>query len=110
MPFGQGHALLIGVGTYANKSGWTVPTTVADAKAVAAVLRNPQFCGYPEGQVTLLSNEQVTRHGVLAALDKLSAQASADSTVLLFYSGHGHFDGAGVYYLTTNDVQIDAAD
>jgi len=109
MPFDQGHALLIGVGTYANKSGWAVPTTVEDARTVAAVLRDPQFCGYVEGQVTLLSNEQATRQGVLAGLDTLIAQTSTDSTVLLFYSGHGHYDSAGAYYLTTHDVQTDAA-
>jgi hypothetical protein len=108
MPFDKGHALLIGVGTYANKSGWAVPTTVEDARAVAAVLGNPQFCGYPRAQVTLLSNEQATRQSILTALDKLASQASADSTLLLFYSGHGHYDAAGVYYLTTHDLQTDA--
>jgi len=56
MPFSHGHALLIGTGSYAHAPQLNVPITAADASAVAAVLRDPQFCGYPPEQVTLLSD------------------------------------------------------
>jgi hypothetical protein len=41
MPFTQGHALLIGVGTYQHGPGWNVPITAADAAAVGRILPPP---------------------------------------------------------------------
>jgi Caspase domain len=109
MPFPNGHALLIGVGGYTYLPNWHVPTTLHDAQAVAAALRDPQYCGYPEAQVTLLNDATADRAGVLAALDALIARTSQNDTIFLFYSGHGHFDEDGTYYLTTHDTQLTAA-
>src|SRR6266508_6010538 len=109
MPFPNGHALLIGVGAYAHLPHWHVPTTMHDAQAVAAALRDPQYCGYPEAQVMLLSDAAADRAAVLAALDSLMARTSQDDTIFLFYSGHGHFGEDGAYYLTTHDTQLTAA-
>ncbi|MCU0493621.1 MAG: caspase family protein, partial [Chloroflexaceae bacterium] len=105
MPFATAHALLIGVGSYANAPSLNVPITVADANAVAAVLRDPQACGYPPEQVTLLSDAAASRAGVLAALDNLAAQVSENATVFIFYAGHGHYGDDG-YYLTTHDTRL----
>ncbi len=104
MPFPQAHALLIGVGTYIHASRYNVPTTAADAQALAALVQDAQFCGYPPDQVTLLTDAQATRADILAALERL-AQTSADDTVLLFYSGHGEYDRSSNYTLTTHDTQ-----
>jgi len=54
MPFSQGQALLIGIGSYCNARGLDVPITAADAGAVAAVLVNPDLCAYPPDQVAVL--------------------------------------------------------
>jgi hypothetical protein len=43
MPFTQGHALVVGIGAYSDAPGLAAPVVVADAKAVASVLRDPQF-------------------------------------------------------------------
>lgn len=104
--FDRGHALIIGVGTYDHAPQKNVPITVADAEAIATVLRDQTFCGYPEQQVTLLSNAAATRDGVLNALDALAARVTADDTVLLFYSGHGDYAADGTYYLTTHDTRF----
>ncbi|MGQ9483061.1 hypothetical protein [Chloroflexus sp.] len=64
MPFSNGYALIIGVGSYRHEPALDVPITVADAQAVATVLRDPQCCGYPETQVTLLANADATRENV----------------------------------------------
>jgi hypothetical protein len=106
MAFDKGHALLIGVGTYANAPQLNVPVTTADAEQVAMVLADSRFCGYPAGQVTLLRDGQATRAGILQALENLAARAAKDDTVLLFYSGHGHYGEDGTYYLTTTDMQL----
>jgi hypothetical protein len=106
MTFDQGHALLIGVGTYANAPQLNVAVTTADAEQVAQVLSEPRLCGYPANQVTLLCDGAATRAGILQALNNLAARASKDNTVLLFYSGHGHYGEDDAYYLTTNDMRL----
>ncbi|MGQ9827893.1 MAG: caspase family protein [Roseiflexus sp.] len=104
MSFTQGHALIIGVGSYCNAPHWNVPITVADAKAVAATLCNPQFCGYPTAQVTLLTDHHATRDGILTALATLAQRTTPDDTVVLFYAGHGMYGSDGAYYLTAHDT------
>jgi hypothetical protein len=106
MPFPHGHALIIGVGTYQHELRLNVPTTAADAQAVAEVLRDPRFCGYPAEQVTLLTDGQATRAAILAALDHLPHTKPTD-TLLLFSSGHGHYSADGTYHLTTHDTRLD---
>jgi hypothetical protein len=108
MPFPTAHALLIGIGTYAHAPKLNVPITAADANAVAAVLRDPQFCGYPTEQVTLLADATATRDGVLAALDALAARVGAGDTVFVFYAGHGVYGDDG-YELTTHDTRMEGA-
>jgi hypothetical protein len=45
--FPKDHALLIGVGVYAHLPHWHVPTTLHDAQAVAAALRDPSTVAIP---------------------------------------------------------------
>jgi uncharacterized caspase-like protein len=106
MSFTQGHALLIGVGTYQHEPRLNVPITAADAEAVAAVLRDPAFCGYPDTQVKVLRDAAASRDGILAALDALAGRAGAGDTVLLFFCGHGDLGDDGDYYLTTHDTRL----
>ncbi len=57
--FTHGHALVIGVGQ-------DLPSTVADAEALAAILRHPERCAYPEEQVICLTGEAAHREAVLS--------------------------------------------
>jgi hypothetical protein len=106
VPFSHGHALIIGVGNYQHEPRLNVPIAAADAQAVATVLRDPQYCGYLEAQVTLLTNAGATSDGILAALTGLAARMKPDDTVLLFYSGHGEYSADGVYQLTAHDTRL----
>jgi hypothetical protein len=106
MPFPTAHALVVGIGRYAHAPQLDVPITAADAHAVATVLRDPQFCGYPPEQVALLSTTTASREGILAALDDLAARAEEGDTVFVFYAGHGEYGDDG-YYLTTHDTRLD---
>jgi uncharacterized caspase-like protein len=106
MSFSQGRALIIGVGSYRNEPRLNVPITAADAEAVAAVLRDPAFCGYPADQVKVLRDDGAGRDGILTALDALAADAGEADTVLLFFCGHGDFGDDGDYYLTTHDTRL----
>jgi uncharacterized caspase-like protein len=106
MLFTQGHALLIGVGTYQYERQINVPVTAADAQAVADVLRDPAYCGYPDAQVKPLRNAAASREGILDALDTLATRTGEGDTVFLFFCGHGDYGDDGNYYLTTHDTRL----
>ncbi len=110
MPFIHGYALVIGVGSYRFAPRLDVPLSVTDAAAVAAVLRDPRCCGYPDANVTLLADEGATRESVLAALRTLAQRTTPADTLLICYSGHGHYSADGAYALTTHDTRFDAGD
>jgi hypothetical protein len=107
MSFSTGHALLIGVGLYQHISQYNVPIAARDAEAVREALLDPDLCAYPAGQVTLLTNENATRAAVLSALEGLAAKLDAESTLFLFFVGHGVYGTDGNYTLTTHDSQLD---
>lgn len=81
--FTQGHACIVGVGA-------DLLNTVKDAQGIADILRDSERCAYGPDQVQLLTAEQATRADILAALDKLATTADAESTVLIYFSGHGY--------------------
>jgi Caspase domain len=81
--FEHGHACIIGI-------GGDLPTTVGDAQGLAKILKDPERCAYPENQVHLLTGEQATRANIIAALETLADTTNAESTVLIYFSGHGH--------------------
>ena len=105
--FTQGHALIIGIGSYQHESRLNVPITAADARALTTVLHDPQHCGYPATQVRLLSDSSASRVGILAALDDLAAHTQPADTALIFYSGHGERSTDGAYHLTTHDTRLE---
>ncbi len=103
--FSHGYALLIGVGACAYVP-WSLPVTVQDARALTALLTDPNLCGYPADHVRLLHDAGATRAAILDGLAWLAQQTAADgdATAVVFYSGHGWLDTAGGYYLLPHDV------
>ena len=101
--FSYGHALLIGVGDYANVN-LSAPATASDARLLAQLLRDPAVAAYPAEQVTLLSGAEATCDNILRALDDFAAQVASTppSTALLFFAGHG-INRDGGYYLLPHD-------
>ena len=88
-------ALAIGVGA-------DLPNTVADAKGLAQVLADPARCNFDPSRVAALTGEEATRADILAALDDLAKRAASDSTVVVYFSGHGYqveSPTGEVYYL-----------
>jgi Caspase domain len=102
MQFTKGHALIVG-------AGGDLPNTVNDAEGVHGVLVDPERCGYPAGQARLLTGSDAARADVLTALDTLAASTSADSTVVIYFSGHGYRrttpDGTA-YFLCPNGYDL----
>jgi hypothetical protein len=81
--FTHGHACIIGV-------GGDLPNTVDDAIGLAKILNDPERCAYPKEQVRLLTQEQATQDDILTALDQLTQTTTTDSTVIIYFSGHGY--------------------
>src|SRR5262245_56392637 len=88
----RGCALVVGVSAYERI---TLLPPVEDAQDVAAVLRDPALCGYAADRVELCVEAAATRAGVLQGLDRLAERAAADSSVFVYFSGHGGRVSAG---------------
>jgi len=77
----QCHALLVGVGA-------DLPFTVHDAIRLEQALI--EHCGYLPRNVRVLTGRGATRQKIMDELDELSALVSPESTVIVFFSGHGY--------------------
>jgi hypothetical protein len=104
--FPNGHALVIGVDTYAD-SRWNVPIAAADAQAIHAALIDPAQGAYLPGQVELLTGAEATRKGMLAALKRLADKVQPDDTALISFTGHGAPGTDALYYLGAYDMKFD---
>ena len=101
--FAHGHALVVGVGA-------DLPGTVDDAVALAGILRDPARCAYPPDQVHTLTGERATRDAFLSALDALARSTDSQSTVIVYFSGHGCRAASPVgefCYLVTHGYDLD---
>ena len=83
---GNAHALIIGIADYA---GVRKLPKVADARDLAAALEDPSLCGYRKANVQLIEDSQATGQAIRAGLERLSSTARPNSTVFLYFSGHG---------------------
>jgi uncharacterized caspase-like protein len=82
----NGHALVVGITDYANIR--KLPK-VRDAEDLAKAIGDPALCGYDAKNVTVLLDGEATREKIRAGLEKLKGRCNADSTVFLYFSGHG---------------------
>ncbi|MCK5867759.1 MAG: caspase family protein, partial [Mycoplasmataceae bacterium] len=76
------YALLIGVGD--EKLG-----TAQDAKDIYDILIDENFAGYDPKNVILVKGKESTRKHILDAFDELHKRTDENSSVFLYYSGHG---------------------
>lgn len=83
--FVNGYALIIGISAYRHLPSLATPAI--DAHDLCDVLVD--YCGYPPNQVTLLLDEQATKHSINAKLEWLARHTTTDDTILIFFSGHG---------------------
>lgn len=85
--------LVVGIDAYPRGGRWKkLDASVADAKAMHAAfngLADASFFDAVKFEEPLL-NEKATPAAILAAVDKLAADATADDWVMLFLAGHGH--------------------
>mgnify|MGYP000661867046 CR=1 FL=1 len=103
--FSHGHALLIGVGTYKDTK-ISIPVTAQDAEDLGKALTDTQLCGYPQAQVTVLTNQDANKPRILTELGALAqrVQGDGDATVIIFFAGHGIANED--YYFLPHETQV----
>lgn len=94
MKFDKGRALVIGIANY--EAVGALPNAVLnDALDIAETIKSSVYCGYPEANVTVLTNDAATLENIRSALTDLAVTATTDDTVAIFFSGHGTRIGSG---------------
>ena len=87
--FVHAYALLIGVGDYTHARFSSLPATVRDAQKISTILTDPTRCGYPPANVQVLTGDQATVVNIRTALTTLAESTNPESTVFVYFSGHG---------------------
>lgn len=84
--------------------------TIGDAEDIAAILIDESICGYPAENVLLVTGKKADRNGILKAFKALKKKTDEQSSVFIFYSGHGgvfeetfHFLGHGTKFPSTEE-------
>ena len=90
----QKRALIIAVGDYPSRTGWSNISSVNDIPLIKDALMLQNF---NETNIAVIQNEQATKHGILTSLKKLFNEANEGDIVVIHYSGHGQqiFDDNG---------------
>jgi dihydroxyacetone kinase DhaKLM complex PTS-EIIA-like component DhaM len=78
----------------------TLKFTQNDVNELAAVLEQPEVCGFA---VKTFINE--TSMTVLAGLERLSGELNTEDTLLLYYAGHGVIRKNAKLYLATKNTE-----
>ena len=81
------YALIIGV-DYTRDA----ENVILDAKEIYKTLSNEELCGYKKENLKLLVDKKATKDNILGALDHLISVTDENSSLLLYYSGHGDID------------------
>jgi hypothetical protein len=82
---GSKRALLIGINQY--KAVPKLLGSLNDIETMRQILLTRW--GFPENQITVVTDGGATRAGILAALDRLVRETGPNDTVYVHYSGHG---------------------
>lgn len=107
-----GRALLIGINDYPNlPAHCQLNYAVKDATEMAELLQT--MFGFPEENITVLTNEKATEQGITDALASLADpdKVSEDDCVLVFFSGHGQTVslpyGGEMGFLVPHEARVD---
>jgi Caspase domain/TIR domain len=86
----KAHGLVIGISKYEHINSLPL-NIINDAKDVHAVLVDPRQGGYPPDNVKLLvdGGETPARAAILGEMERLAEHCDKDSTVFIYFSGHG---------------------
>ena len=106
MARGERYALLIGIGRHQDKRIPGLNYSAADAKAMYAVLTDPNHGRFPKKNVRLLLDERATAKGIRRGFTWLRRRAGPEDMAVVYYSGHGAPEEGGTYWVPY-DADID---
>lgn len=90
MAISDSYALIIGISQYQDERISKLNFTHSDAEEFHRLLLDEGRCGIPSGNVKLLLDDQATLFNIKHAISGwLYQQATDNSTVIIFYAGHG---------------------
>jgi uncharacterized caspase-like protein len=102
-------ALIIGIGSFADKSIESLQYTAADAQSFQAALVDPKIGHFKPENVHALLNDQATTRNIKVQLNWLARSAQPDDLVVIYVATHGssrEVDTVGVNYIITHDTEI----
>jgi len=83
--YDNSYALIIGIDKYENVQNLNY--AVKDAESIQDILINT--FDFPEGNITLLKNEEANKQAILKAFSDLTKKAENNDRVLIYFAGHG---------------------
>jgi hypothetical protein len=84
------YALIIGIGTYKDARIQPLEFAGADARGLYELIVDPNHAGFPEDNVKLLIDEEASLYNIKRHISGwLFKHATDDSTVIIFFAGHG---------------------
>ena len=95
------YALVIAIGDYPAKTGWSTISSINDVPLIKQTLLNQDF---KESNIEVLLNEQATYEGIKIAFNNLLLRISFNDIVVIHYSGHGQ------QIVDNNGEEIDGLD
>ncbi len=104
----QKFALVVGISKFRDPEISPLQFASKDARDLVAVLTDPRYGRFESANVTLLTDEQATRTGILDALQAIFSKAREDDLFFLYVSSHGsprqqELGLQGVGYIATYD-------
>jgi metacaspase-1 len=86
-------ALIIAIGTYEPSTGWKAISSLNDINYMKPALISQ---GFAEEDIDIIKDEQATKAGIIAAIDRLIEKARPGDIIVFHFSGHGQqiFDDA----------------
>ena len=101
--YDNSYALIIGIDKYENVQ--PLNYAVKDAESIQDILVNT--FDFPEGNITLLKNEEATKQSIIEAFADITTKVEDNDRVLIYFAGHGETmdlpDGGEMGYLLPVD-------
>ena len=106
----QLYVLVIGINKYKNAK-YNLNYATADATGFKDAIEKGSTGIFSKINMSFIADENATKEGIMSALDKIKASATAKDVFIFYYAGHGVMNDKKEFYLVPTDVtQLYGAD
>ncbi len=96
-------AVLIGVSRYDDENVLDVPSAAQSLQEMRALLIDPELCGWPENQVTVIENPPAANK---LAQELRNLAEKTTGTLLVYFVGHGTLSDQGNLCLFVGETEL----